>query len=123
MSYQQGELFSSDIPPWELDAASEVPSVSVVFPEAPFGPYDYRIPDELSGQIKPSMRVVVPLGKGNREIVGYVVSVQIAIQHSSTLKPIIRLVDHEPLCTGQIIELIRWMSLYYLVPLGQISKR
>ena len=84
MSYQQGELFSSDIPPWELDAASEVPSVSVVFPEAPFGPYDYRIPDELSGQIKPSMRVVVPLGKGNREIVGYVVNVQIAIQHSST---------------------------------------
>lgn len=120
MSFQQGELFSNDLPPWEMDAASETPAVSVVFPEAPFGPYDYRIPDELTGQIKPSMRVVVPLGKGNRELVGYVVSVQTAILPATALKPIIRLVDHEPLCTGRIIELIRWMSLYYLVPLGQI---
>ncbi len=79
-----------------MDAASETPSVSVVFPEAPFGPYDYRIPDELAGQVRPAMRVVVPLGKSNREIVGYTMSVQIAIQPANTLKPILRVVDHEP---------------------------
>jgi primosomal protein N' (replication factor Y) (superfamily II helicase) len=120
MSYQQGELFADDTPPWELDAENETPSVTVAFPEAPFGPYDYRIPAELVGSVKPAMRMVVPLGKGNRELVGYSISVQIAIQPAKTLKPILRLVDHEPLCNDHLIQLIQWMSRYYLVPLGQV---
>jgi primosomal protein N' (replication factor Y) len=120
MGFQQGELFSSDLAPWEIDSASETPSVSVVFPEPPYGPYDYRIPDEMAGQIKPAMRVVVPLGKGNRELVGYTLSVQIAIQPAQTLKPVLRIVDHEPLCNGHLLQLIQWMSRYYLVPLGQV---
>ena len=70
MDYQQGELFTNELAPWEIDAAAETPCALVAFPEAPFGPYDYRIPDELGGLIKPAMRVVVPLGRGTREIVG-----------------------------------------------------
>lgn len=120
MSFQQGELFQTDLPPWELDAANETPCVTVAFPEAPFGPYDYRIPSEFAGIIQPAMRLVVPLGKGNREVVGYSISVQTASQPASSLKPVLKLVDHEPLCKAQLVQLIHWMSRYYLVPLGQV---
>ncbi|AMV32691.1 Primosomal protein N' [Pirellula sp. SH-Sr6A] len=120
MELHQGELFPDDRAPWEIDAANETPSASVVFPEAPYGPYDYRIPDELAGIVQPAMRVVVPLGKGNREIVGYVLSIQMAMVPQSSLKPILRTVDHEPLCNGSLLQLIQWMSRYYLVPLGQV---
>ncbi len=120
MEMQQGELFPDDLPPWEIDAEGETLAASVVFPEAPYGPYDYQVPDELVGQVQPAMRVVVPLGRGNREMVGYVLSVQIAIVPSKSLKPILRVVDHEPLCNGSLLQLIQWMSRYYLVPLGQV---
>jgi len=118
MDYQQGELFSSELAPWEIDAAAETPCVAVAFPEAPFGPFDYRIPDELSSQIKPGMRVVVPLGKGNREIVGYTLSIQISNHPKALLKPVLRVIDPHPLCNASLLQLIQWMSRYYLVPVG-----
>jgi primosomal protein N' (replication factor Y) len=120
MDYQQGELFSNELAPWEIDAASETPCVSVAFPEAPFGPFDYRIPDELGGILKPAMRVVVPLGKGNREIVGYTLAIHVSNRPRDLLKPILRVVDPEPLCNANLLQLIHWMSKYYLVPLGQV---
>ena len=120
MDYQQGELFSNELAPWEIDSAAETPCASVAFPEAPFGPYDYRIPDELGGLIKPAMRVVVPLGKGNREIVGYTIAVHISQYPRELIKPILRAIDPEPLCNANLLQLIQWMSRYYLVPLGQV---
>ena len=118
--YQQGELFSNQLAPWEIDAAAETPCVSVAFPEAPFGPFDYRIPDELGGLIKPAMRVIVPLGKGNREIVGYTLAIQISHHPRELIKPVLRAIDPEPLCNGNLLQLIHWMSKYYLVPIGQV---
>jgi primosomal protein N' (replication factor Y) (superfamily II helicase) len=120
MEYQQGELFSNELAPWEIDAAAETPCVSVAFPEAPFGPFDYRIPDELGEQIKPAIRVVVPLGKGNREIVGYTLSIQISNHPRELIKPVLKVVDPHPLCNNTLLQLIQWMSRYYLVPVGQV---
>jgi primosomal protein N' (replication factor Y) (superfamily II helicase) len=120
MDYQQGELFANDLAPWELDAASETPCVTVAFPEAPFGPYDYRIPDEMGGTIQAAMRVVVPLGKGNREMVGYTLSVQISKHPRDLLKPVLKVIDPSPLCSGSLLQVILWMSRYYLVPVGQV---
>jgi primosomal protein N' (replication factor Y) len=120
MDYEQGQLFSKELAPWEIDAAAETPCVSVAFPEAPFGPFDYRIPDELSGQLQPAQRVVVPLGKGNREIVGYTLAIQMSAHPRELLKPVLRLVDPVPLCNSHLLQLIAWMSRYYLVPVGQV---
>ena len=120
MDYQQGELFSNELAPWEIDAAAETPCVAVAFPEAPFGPFDYRIPDELSSAIQPGMRVIVPLGKGNREIVGYTLSIQISNHPKELLKPVLRVIDPHPLCNASLLQLIQWMSRYYLVPVGQV---
>ena len=118
--HRQGELFPSDEAPWEIDAQATVLAAHVVFPEAPFGPYSYRIPDELSTKILPGMRVIVPLGKGDREITGYTLGVETLKQYRQTLKPILQCCDESPLCSPNLIELVRWMSKYYLVPAGQV---
>ena len=59
----QVELFETHLPPWELAAETSVATATVVFSEAPFGPYDYRIPDSLRETLQIGMRVRVPLGK------------------------------------------------------------
>ncbi len=38
----------------------------------------------------------------------------------SLLKEVLESVDSEPLCTGNVLKLIQWMSRYYLVSMGQI---
>jgi len=120
MDPRQGELFSQDMPEWELDAASSTPAALIVFAEAPWGPFHYRIPDELAGALAVGMRVKVPLGKGNRELVGYCVGIEVVAQPASRLKPILETIDLQPLCTGNVLKLVQWMSRYYIVPLGQV---
>ena len=38
-------------------------------------PYDYLIPPELEGRLRPGMRVLVPFGAGNRGSDGVVLSI------------------------------------------------
>src|SRR5690606_13875244 len=107
-------------PPWERDAQSECRTASSVFSEAPHGPLDYRIPDALLESVRAGVRVKVPLGRGNREMPGYCVSVQTLRQPPDAFKPIAEVVDAEPLCTPRLLELFQWISRYYMAPLGQV---
>lgn len=116
----QQELFDMDLPPWELDAQSECRAAKIVFSEPPHGPLHYRIPEEWTEQVQPGCRVKVPLGRGNREMLGYCIAVETIPQAPESLKPISELVDLEPLCTSKVLELLHWMSRYYLAPLGQV---
>ena len=38
-------------------------------------PYDYLVPEELEGSLRPGMRAAVPFGKGNKASDGIVLSV------------------------------------------------
>ena len=67
----QTELFETDIPPWELPAESSIATATIVFSEAPHGPYDYRIPDSIREKLKIGMRVHVPLGRRRKPITGW----------------------------------------------------
>ncbi len=120
MEIRQGELFSESAAPWEQDAESEIRAASVVFPDAPYGPFDYKVPDAFASLLEMGMRVVVPFGKGNRELVGYTVAVGMGRHAPHSLKEIIKVVDEAPLLTANLMQLLQWMSRYYLVPLGQI---
>ncbi len=117
---RQQDLFSQDLPPWELDASHECPAASVVFAEAPYGPFHYRIPERLAGIVAAGMRVRVPLGKGNRPMVGYCLGVEIVNTAPSLLKEVQESIDAAPLCTGNVLKLIHWMARYYIVPIGQV---
>ncbi len=120
MSAHQPELFATDVPPWELDAQGECRAARIVFAEAPHGPLHYRIPDQLLDEIKPGVRVKVPLGRGNREMLGYCIAIDNLQQSPDAFKPVLEVVDLEPLCTPRVLELLQWMSRYYITPLGQV---
>jgi primosomal protein N' (replication factor Y) len=120
MPSRQSTLFDAAPDPWELDAATEQLAAEVVFFDPPHGPFDYSVPAPLAARLKPGQRVQVPLGRGNRPIVGYCTDLRPKLVGQRKLKPIGRVVDEAPLLAPPMLRLARWMSDYYLCPLGQI---
>jgi primosomal protein N' (replication factor Y) len=120
MSSRQSTLFDAEPDPWLLDAAHEVLAASVAFPEPPHGPFDYAIPAGLAAALKAGQRVLVPLGRGNRPVVGYCTAVGTKPAGRHPLKPVGRVVDPEPLLSVAMLRLAEWMADYYLCPLGQV---
>src|SRR5436190_4011956 len=120
MSSRQSTLFDAEPEPWDLDATHEELAATVVFDEQPHGPYDYGVPPSLAAKLKPGQRVQVPLGRGNRPIVGYCTAVANKIVGSRPLKPLARLIDAEPLLTPAMLRLAEWMADYYLCSVGQV---
>ncbi len=120
---KQQELFDSQPAPWELDESDDRLVATIVLPEMPFGPFDYVVPESLRSSLEPAMRVRVPLGRGNRAVVGYCVQVSNRIPselRSRRLKEVQSLVDHAPLLSPSMLRLTEWMSEYYLCPWGQV---
>jgi primosomal protein N' (replication factor Y) len=120
MPARQSTLFDAAPDPWELDAATEQLAAEVVFFDPPHGPFDYLVPPPLAARLRPGQRVEVPLGRGNRPIVGYCTAVATKPVGQRPLKPIARIVDDQPLVSAKLLGLARWMSDYYLCPLGQV---
>ena len=120
MSSRQSTLFDAEPDPWQFDAAQEVLAATVVFPEPPHGPFDYAIPADVAADVKAGKRVEVPLGRGNRQVIGYCTAVGTKPPGRHPLKPVGRVVDAEPLLSPAMIRLAEWMSDYYLCTLGQV---
>src|SRR5262245_25161636 len=120
MPSHQSTLFDTAPEPWELDATKEELAATVVFADPPFGPYDYRVPLVFAAKLKPGQRVQVPLGQGNRPVVGYCTSVANRPVGRRPLKPLARLIDSEPLLSPAMLRLAEWMADYYLCELGQV---
>ena len=116
----QGQLFDTDPPPWELAAEDDVAVASVVFSEAPYGPYDYRIPDLIRENLQPGMRVHVPLGRRKRPMAGWCIETKIGSSHHRALSDVAEVLDEEPLCDPPLVRLVTWMSHYYQAPAGQV---
>jgi primosomal protein N' (replication factor Y) len=88
--------------------------------------FDYAIPDEF-WPVQVGRRVEVPFGKKNKLEVGFCVEADVPQDESFAgpdkkhkLKQIARVVDKEPLIGSQLLELARWVSEYYVCPLGQV---
>lgn len=122
MDSRQGRLFALEPPAevWDEDELRDRLIAEVVFAEAPYGPYDYLVPENLRDRVEPGRRVRVPLGKGERTLVGYCVHVGPAGSQSPnrTLKEVRGVVDAQPLVGLPLIQLARWIADYYLCDLG-----
>ncbi len=91
------------------------------------GPLTYRVPEEVAGALIPGVRVMVPLGR--RRMTGYVVSPPAPLPAEGTppaggvgpasLKDVIRILDEEPVLTGEMIALTRWVADYYCCGWGE----
>lgn len=118
MGDQQQHLFDDDPAPWELDSQAEQRVATVVFAEPPHGPFDYLIPQQFI-DLRPGGRLRVPLGRGNRSLIGYCVDVQTRPRAGRPLKDIRSLIDSQPLLSPSMIELTKWLADYYLCSWGQ----
>ena len=115
-----GQLFETDPPPWELAAADDVATAKIVFSEAPHGPYDYRMPDDMREVLRPGMRVRVPLGRRKKLMTGWCIETAVGKPASSSLRDVAEIMDDDPLCDPALVRLVMWMSRYYLCPPGQV---
>src|SRR5688572_30529639 len=80
---------------------------------------DYAIPPALLPSIKVGQRVRVPLGRKDRPVLGYVVSIREGTDFPK-IKRLIDIADERVLVPPKLMELARWMSRYYCTPLGTV---
>ncbi len=125
-SSRQQSLFDSEPAPWEADDAASAPVATVVLATGPPGEFDYLVPeafcvaDRPEQLVEPGRRVRVPLGRGNRRVVGYCVAVDTKPIGERRLKSVAEVVDRQTLISPAILRLTRWMADYYLCPWGQV---
>ncbi len=72
--------------------------------------YTYKFPDFMKGTVRPGVRVLVPFGRGNTKRIGLVTRVYEKQIPDEALKPIISLVDREPLIDDELMELVYWLK-------------
>ena len=120
MDAHQQNLFSLDPPDRHVESESEATIATVVFADPPFGPYDYRIPDNFLQHVLQGQRLQVPLGAGNRSVTGYCTKVETRRGRFSRYKEIKSIIDEKPLVTPRMLELTSWMAEHYICHWGQV---
>ncbi len=77
-----------------------VSGTSFSFDEA----FSYEIPEELSEQVLPGVRVIVPFGKGSRRRIGIVIG-RLDLE-GRELKSICSVIDKEPILSGEQLKML-----------------
>lgn len=73
-------------------------------------PYTYKIPARLSHQVQVGMRVIVPFGKGKREVQGFIVGLDEPINYDGQLKMLSGLMDLQPVVNTELLQLSKWLA-------------
>ncbi len=98
----------------------EIVEVAVGLPV--FKTFHYRIPEKMRDSLQVGMRVLVPF-KG-RKVTGF--SIDLLDQPpkgvEEKLLEVENLLDEAPLIDSPLLHLYRWISEYYLYPLGEVIK-
>jgi primosomal protein N' (replication factor Y) len=94
--------------------------------------FDYLVPDEI-WPIQVGQRVETPFGRNNKLQVGFCVAVDVerrdcfaslamtkGQKKQFKLKKVTKVIDKEPLVDSELMALARWISGYYVCPLGQV---
>jgi primosomal protein N' (replication factor Y) len=122
---QQQSLFDLEPLQWEVDDAAVQLVATVVLVGGPAGEFDYLVPAGLiegraERRTEPGRRVRVPLGRGNRSVVGYCVALANKPVGSRRLKAVASVLDRQAILSPAMLRLTRWMAEYYLCPWGQV---
>lgn len=73
-------------------------------------PYTYAVPDQLQDQVQPGMRVVVPFGRGSREVAGFIVALDQSGSYAGPLRPLAGLLDLAPVLNPELLQLAKWLA-------------
>src|SRR5215213_4438403 len=106
-------------PPAPIEPKPEGPFAAVALEQGIDRLLDYSIPKRLEPLLRVGQLVKVPLGRNNKATKGYVVSVNPTTDHSK-IKPVAAIEDDRVLVPPTLMELARWMSKYYVTPLGTV---
>ena len=117
---QQRSLFDTEPEAWELDDQDEHLVATVVVVNGPAKELDYLIPDHLLEAVQAGCRVQVPLGRGNRPVVGYCVRLEMRKVGSRRLKSLLELIDPRSLLSPAMLRLTQWIADYYLCDWAQV---
>lgn len=97
--------------------------VRIAFDSGADTEFDYVVPDIL-WPVGVGQRLRVPFGRGNKPVVGFCVAIIDAGSEQKArrfrLKAVKEVLDAEPLIDSALMELARWISNYYVCPLGQV---
>lgn len=83
------------------------------------GTFTYEVPDGLRDVPLPGRRVLVPFGQ--RKVTGYVVE-ETEKTDENEIKTVLDLLDETPLFPVSMVPFFRWISEYYIHPLGEVIK-
>ena len=121
--YQTNSLFTIEEVEEEISCSH---IIRVAFESAADTEFDYFLPDEI-WPVEVGQRVEVPFGRKNKFEAGFCTQSDVRPEESfiarrvgRKLKRVIRLIDKEPLLDSELMELARWISDYYVCPLGQV---
>lgn len=94
--------------------------INIAFPISTHQHFTYLVPEQWAHLIQVGARVVAPLGQRNPQ--GYIVETdpEISGDIRKKLKPVNRIIDDEPLFSEELVKLLKWISRYYLTPLGKV---
>lgn len=73
-------------------------------------PYTYELPQELQDQAQVGMRVIVPFGKGERQIQGFIVGLTDEYELAIAPKQVTSLMDLAPVLNNEALQLADWLA-------------
>jgi primosomal protein N' (replication factor Y) len=82
-------------------------------------PLQFSVPEEMGDRIAPGQKVRVPLR--NRTDVGYVVALS-TTPRVGGIRPVMEILDPEPLLPQDLLELLLWVSAHNLAPPGLVFR-
>ena len=104
---------------------------NIILPLPLEGLFTYGVPDALASRVQVGVRVRVPLGK-SKTYVGIVAEYPVALPVSDSgvvdnekkivYKDILEVLDATPILLPQQLRLWRWISDYYMSPIGDVYK-
>ena len=94
--------------------------VDVILPLPLEGTFTYSVPESMVAQVRMGVRVLVPLGR-SKTYTAMAVRLHSEKPEFET-RPIIQVIDAEPVLIEQQLRLWQWISTYYMSPIGDVFK-
>ena len=94
--------------------------IDVILPLPLEGTFTYSVPEPMVAQVRMGVRVLVPLGR-SKTYTAMAMRLHSEKPEFET-RPIIQVIDAEPVLIKQQLRLWQWISTYYMSPIGDVFK-
>ncbi len=91
--------------------------IEVAVPLPINGTFTYRVPGTMGNAVEVGKRVLVPFK--DRKLIGYVLEEAASVELQE-VKEVLEVLDPDPLFHPGMVSFFKWISQYYLCPIGQV---